>query len=157
MSSGTQGRFCEGVERFRRDRKRWIRFSKTGLGWDSFCSSLSQLDSQVGCVHLTAASSLSAAHLVVEYSPGLFHPFLSNWFPPRSPVVVQSSRTRSEHFIFIYLLTGCSGSWLLHLGFLWLCEQGLLFIVEHRLLIVVASLVAEHGLRGFGSCGMQAQ
>ena len=68
-------------------------------------------------------------------------------------MVVQSSRTRSEHFIFIYLLTGCSGSWLLHSGFLWLCEQGLLFIVEHRLLTLVASLVAEHGLWGFGSCG----
>ena len=44
-------------------------------------------------------------------------------------------------------------------------EQGLLFVAVHRLLIVVASLVAEHGLkgaraslvvaRGLSSCGLR--
>ena len=36
-------------------------------------------------------------------------------------------------------------------------ERGLLFVVVHGLLIAVASLVAEHGLWGFSSCGTWAQ
>ena len=118
--------------------------SKTGLGWDSFCSSLSQPDSQVGCVHFPAASSLPAAYLVMEYNPGLFPPVSSNRFPRRSPVVAQSSRTRSERFSFIYLLTGCSGSWLLHAGFLRWWWAG-------------ATLRCGAPALGFRSCSMQAQ
>ena len=36
-------------------------------------------------------------------------------------------------------------------------ERGLLFVAVRGLLIAVASLVAEHGLQGFSSCGWRAQ
>ena len=135
-----------------------MRFSKTGLGRDSSCSSLSQPDSQVGGVHLPAAPSLPAAYLVMEYNPGLFPPVSSNRFPRRSPVVAQSSRTRSECFSFIYLLTGCSGSWCCTRAFsgggeqgyspLWSAGSGL------RELRYAGSAVVAHGLSYPSACGI---
>ena len=141
-----------GPERFHQDRKRWIWFSKTGLRWDS-CTSLSQPDSRVGGVHLISASSLLAAHLIMEYSLGLFRPFLPNWFPPKSPVVVQSSGIRSERFIFIYLLPGCSGSRLLLRLSLVVVSRGCSSLGSTGFSLWWP-LIAEHRLWGGRSCGM---
>ena len=61
-------------------------------------------------------------------------------------------------FIYFYLfIFGCIGSSLLRMGFFQCGERGLLFVAVRRLLIAVASLVAEHGLQGFSSCGTWAQ
>ena len=46
---------------------------------------------------------------------------------------------------------------LLRVDFLWLQPiGGLLFVKVLGLLVLVASLVVEHGLTGFSSCGSQA-
>ena len=60
---------------------------------------------------------------------------------------------------FYLLIFVCTGSSLLHLGFLELqCRGGCSLVPVNELLIVVASLVAEHGLLQFrlSSYGAQA-
>ena len=59
---------------------------------------------------------------------------------------------------FIYLFFGCTGSSLLHMGFLQLRRTGATLAVC-VLLIAVASLVAEHGFQahGLSRCGARAQ
>ena len=47
-------------------------------------------------------------------------------------------------FFFLTFTYGCTGSSLLHAGFLLLRPMGLVFLTVCRLLIVMASLVAEH-------------
>ena len=47
---------------------------------------------------------------------------------------------------------GCTGSLLLHGGFLYCIERGLLFILGHGLRVAMASLVAECRLWGAGHC-----
>ena len=57
---------------------------------------------------------------------------------------------RSTWNIFLKMYSfsfGCTGSLLLHMGFLQCSEWGLLFAVVGRLLIAVASPVVEHGSR----------
>ena len=46
-------------------------------------------------------------------------------------------------YLFIF---GCTGSSLLHMGFLWLRQSGYSLVLACGLLNVMASLVAEHGL-----------
>ena len=60
---------------------------------------------------------------------------------------------------FILFCFSCTGSSLLHMGFLYCGEQGLPFIVVQGFLTVVASLVSEHRLQmcELSSCSMWVQ
>ena len=60
-------------------------------------------------------------------------------------------------FIVLFIYFGCAGSSLL-CGLFCLCdEQGLPFTAVHRLLMGVASLVAEHTLKGAPASVVAAQ
>ena len=59
--------------------------------------------------------------------------------------------------LFIYLFLAVLGLRCCARAFSGCSEQGLLFVTLRGLLTAVASLVTEHGLKGFSSCSTQAQ
>ena len=77
-----------------------------------------------------------------------------------SPPVAPSMQKHSPHhpvlfFSFIYFISGCAGSLLLHMGLLQLRRAGdYCLVAACRLLVAVASLVVELGLQGAGSVVM---